>query len=335
MPSSHRRPLLCFSVCCILFSHALLAQVAYDGAILDRLGKWDSYPSHLFYGGQHHIWWCSRSTVSGSLSTYTDGIFHAVKTGSLGLGGLGGWAGYTEVFNNTKSPWSTNHTCDPSVIRGTFSYNGKAYTHAMYWTSDTNAVTAGVDNAVGVAFSNDGLTWIPYPSPVITTYNPPDGSYGAGAGSVNFNPATGKLAYAYDDTTLSPVSRLMETTDGITFTPSPPYSTQLSAVSPSQGRAPDIAFDPQNLRWYATVQVLDQEVRVLRSSNTNDLFGPWVQVGLFNSVLTGNVRNNNPGLGKNADGTLYIDAQGWAYVFFGTGTAQASTWQVAQGRFRP
>lgn len=170
------KPIRRFVICVVLlsaFCPSLRAQIAYDGMILDRLNKWDSYPSHLFYGGKHHIWWCSRSTVHGCLSTYTDGIFHAVKTGSLGPGG---WTGYQEVFNRTQSPWSCNHTCDPSVIRGTFSYNGVSYTHAMYWTSDTNMVTPGVDNAVGVAFSNDGLTWTPYPSPVVTTFNPPNGS---------------------------------------------------------------------------------------------------------------------------------------------------------------
>jgi hypothetical protein len=312
-----------------------MAQVVYDGAILDRVGKWDSYPSHLFYGGKHHIWWCSRSSVQGSLSTFVDGIFHAVKTGSLGTGGLGGWTGYTEVFNHTQSPWSSNHTCDPSVVLGTFSYNGKTYSMAMYWTSDTNMVTAGVDNAVGVAFSNDGIAWTPYPFPVITTYNSPNGTYGAGAGSVNFDPTTGRLVYAYDDTTLSPVSRLKQTTDGISFVPTPPYATQLSAAGPGQGSAPDIAYNPQNLRWYAVVQVLDQEILVLRASNQNDLFGPWDLIGVFDSTITRNASNNNPGLGKIANGTLYIDAQGWAYAFFGTGTSNASTWQVAQGRFRP
>jgi hypothetical protein len=74
---------------------------------------------------------------------------------------------------------------------------------------------------------------------------------------------------------------------------------------------------------------------VLRSSNTNDLLGPWVEVGTFNSAITGNLSNNNPGLGRNSDGMLYIDGQGWAYAFFGTGTHNSSTWQVAQGRFRP
>jgi len=36
-------------VVCFLFSQHLSAQLVYDGAILDRVGKWDSYPSHLNY----------------------------------------------------------------------------------------------------------------------------------------------------------------------------------------------------------------------------------------------------------------------------------------------
>lgn len=140
---------------------------------------------------------------------------------------------------------------------------------------------------------------------------------------------------AYDDTTMNPASRLKQSSNGIAFTPSPPTLTQLSTAAPGQSLAPDISYNSLNQRWYATVQVFDQEVRILRARNTNDLLGPWDLIGTFNSTVTGNVRNNNPGLGKNGNGSLYIDAQGWAYVFFGTGTNQASTWQVAQGRFRP
>jgi hypothetical protein len=326
------RLFLSLSLFCLFLPQSLGAQITYDGPIIDRLNKWDSYPSHLFYGGKHHIWWCSRATVQGCLSTYVDGIFHVVKTGSLGAGG---WTGWQEVFTHNQSPWSCNHTCDPSVIRGAFTYNSQTYTHALYWTSDNNALQPGIDNAVGVAFSNDGLTWTAHPTPVITTYNVPNGSYGAGAGGVAFDPVTGKLMHAYDDTTVNPASRLKDSTDGLSFTPTPPYATQLSVAAPGQNLAPDIVYHMQGSRWYAAVQVFDQEIRVLRSRTTNDLLGLWDVIGTFNSLVTGNARNNNPGLGKNAGGSLYVDAQGWAYVFFGTGTNQASTWKVAQGRFRP
>lgn len=306
------------------------AQILYDGAIIDRLNKWDSYPTHLFYDGKHHVWWCSRSSVSGTVSQYVDGIFHVVKTGSLGPGD---WTGWQEVLNHANTPWPNNHVCDPSVIRGSFSYNSNTYSHALYWTSDTNSTQGGIDNAVGVAFSNDGLTWVPLPTPVITTYNPPNGTYGAGAGGVALDPTTGKLLYAYDDTTLSGPTRLKESTDGRTFTPTPPYETRLYATVFGSS-SPDISFNPQDSYWYATVQLYDVAVYVLRSRYKQAPLAQWDVLGVIDVTTTGNVRNNNPGLGKDSNSHLFVDSQGWAYVFFGTGTDSPSTWQVAQARFR-
>ena len=60
-------------------------------------------------------------------------------------------------------------------------------------------------------------------------------------------------------------------------------------------------------------------------------------MGIFNSTATGSPQNHNPGLAKNSDGSLYTDAQGWAYAFLTVGLERpdVTTWAVGQGRFRP
>lgn len=316
----------------LLVAPSGLAQIAYDGTILDRANRWDGYPAHLFYGGKHHVWWCSQG------SNFQDAIYYAHKSGALGPGG---WSSPVQVLAHAQVPWATNHTCDPSVIRGTFSYNGQSYSHALYFTADN---AGGTDNSVGVAFSNNGTSWISYPTAVVP-YTGPVGLYGAGMSGVARNPATGKIVHAYLDTTYNPILRLNETSNGVCFTPSPPWTTQLHAAGRlgNDGQGPDIAYNPSDGHWYAAIKnhdpqgVYDGETRVLRATNPNDLLGSWQVIGVFNSSVTGFPQNHNSGLGKLQDGQLYVDSQGWAYVFLSVGQVRPNvgTWRVAQGRFRP
>lgn len=310
-----------------------LAQIAYDGTILDRANRWDGYPAHLFYNGKHHIWWCSQG------NNVKDVIYYSSKSNSLGPGG---WSTPVQVLANAQVPWASNHVCDPSVIRGSFSYNGNNYTHALYFTADT----AGGDTeaSIGVAFSSNGTSWTAYPIPVVS-YAGPSGLYGAGMSGVARHPSSGKIMHAYLDTTYNPLLRLNETVNGISFSPSPPWATQLHAAGRlgNDGQGPDIAYNTSDGHWYATIKnhdpqgIYDGETRVLRATNANDLLGSWQVIGILNSSVTGFPQNHNAGLGKLQDGQLFVDSQGWAYVFLTVGQQRPNvgTWQVAQGRFRP
>lgn len=310
-----------------------LAQIVYDGIILGRASRWDGYPSHLYFSGKHYIWWCSQGNNA-------DVIYRSTKTGSLGPGG---WSTFAQVFSEAQSPWATHHTCDPSVIRGTFSYNGVAYSYAMYYTSDTNASGVGGNNSIGVAFSKDGVSWTSYPNAIILPGGTGTG-YGAGMSGVAFNKTTGKLMHAYLDSSVNPLLRLSESGNGINFTPLPGTATQLHAAGRlgNDGQGPDISYNTADRHWYAAIKnhdpqgIYDGETRVLRAINADDLLGSWQVIGIFNSGVTGWTQNHNPGLGKNSDGTLYLDSQGWAYVFFTVGNPRpdVGSWEVAQGRFR-
>lgn len=310
------------------------AQIAYDGIILGRANRWDGYPSHLYFGGKHYIWWCSQGANS------TDVIYRSTKTGSLGPTG---WSTPAQVFSEAQSPWATHHTCDPSVIRGTFTYSGQTYTYALYYTADTNTSGVGGDASIGVAFSNDGINWTSYPNAILFPAGTGSG-YGAGMSGVAFYPPTGQLMHAYLDSSVNPILRLNASSDGISFSPFPPQATQLHAAGRlgNDGQGPDISYNTADRHWYAAIKnhdpagIYDGETRVLRSTNPDDLLGTWEVLGIFNSSVTGWPQNHNPGLSKNQDGTLYVDSQGWAYVFFSVGNERpdVGTWEVAQGRFR-
>ena len=310
-------------------SPAAELEIVYDGVILGRAGKYDGYPAHLHDSGTHSIWWCSQGTY--------DEIWRATKTGSLGPGN---WSAPQKAFGTSQSLWSVRHTCDPSVIKGSFQYEGRQYALALYYTAWNDSQGT---NAIGVAFSNDGLTWRPHPAPVVLRQGNTPG-YGAGMSGVAFQPGTGKLLHAYLDSTLVPILRLNETTDGLHFSPVPASATQLAQAGRQgdDGQGPDIAYNPADGHWYAAIKnhdpagIYDGETRVLRSAHP-DILGPWEVIGLFNSSNTGWQQNHNPGLGKNGNGSLYIDSLGWGYVFFTVGNPRpdTSTWDIAQGRFRP
>jgi hypothetical protein len=211
MSKSSLRLLVVLSLLFAATPAVLYAQLVYDGIILGRYNKYDGYPTHLLVNGTHHIWWCSQGTY--------DEIWHSTKVGSLGSGG---WSMPTKVFGTGQSPWSLKHTCDPSILKGNFSYIGRSYSYVMFYTS----VRSTGDNAIGVAFSKDGLIWQAHTSPVITPSSATAG-YGAGMSGVAYKPGTSLIEHAYLDSTLVPLLRLTEGTGGLTFSPLPGTATQL------------------------------------------------------------------------------------------------------------
>jgi len=321
-----------------LFAGSVPAQVVYDGIILDRPNKWDGYPAHLFINGTHYIWWCSQGGGN------EDTIWFSSKAGSLGPGG---WATPQQVFSYVNTAWVAHdgHTCDPSVVHGSFPYQGHTYAYALYFTGVYNnaGTHLGGENGIGVAFSNNGLAWTTSQAPIINPAGMGTGGYGAGMSGVSFGP-DGTLMQAYLDSNETPDLLLASSTDGSTFSPLPGTATQLEAAGRyGDGQGPDIAYNYANGYWYAVIKntdaqgIYDGETRVLRALQANTLLAGWQVIGMFNSSNTSWTQNQNPGLGKTSNSGLYIDASGWAYVFFTVGNQRpdVASWAVAQGRFRP
>lgn len=110
----------------------------------------------------------------------------------------------------------------------------------MYFTA--HVPSSGGDNSIGVAFSKDGISWVVPPNPIIVPAGNP-AFYGAGMSGVARHPSNGRLMHAYLDTTYDPLLRLKESSDGINFTPNPPWATQLHLAGRlgNDGQGPDIA----------------------------------------------------------------------------------------------
>ena len=254
------------------------AAVVYDGVINGRANKYDYAPAHLFVSGTHHLWWCSQSN-SG------DEIWYSKKTGALGVGG---WNAPIKVFNTAQSPWSWKHVCDPSVIRGSFPYQGTTYSYAMYYTSLPSSTSLSDD--IGVALSRTGINWNAYPTSIIKPSSNDPTQYGAGMSGVSYKPGTLIIQHVYFDSTLAPDPiRLTEGTGGIVFSPLPGNLTTIDDYGRfADGQGPDVAYYPTDQRWYAVIKtpdpngVYDGETRILRAVNPDTLTGPWSVIGIIN-----------------------------------------------------
>jgi len=65
----------------------------------------------------------------------------------------GVWQPKTLVLSPSATGWDLEHTCDPSVIKGEFNYNGTTYQWAMFYLGCD--VTTCKHNQIGVAFANN------------------------------------------------------------------------------------------------------------------------------------------------------------------------------------
>lgn len=77
--------------------------------------------------------------------------------------------------------WDDHHTCDPSVIEGSFKWNNTTYRFAMFFLSNMYGVYY---NEIGVAFSNslDADSWVKYPNQIVRKTWANDGDQMIGGG---------------------------------------------------------------------------------------------------------------------------------------------------------
>ena len=120
------------------------------------------------------------------------------------------------VLAETQGGWDSVYTCNPKVIRGTFANplgNGESFTYAMYYVG-TGSLT-GFDNSIGVAFSNDGISWKKYPHPIISPET--QEGYGLGQPAVYNNDHHAAIRMFYEDDSVYPRHVEAISSDGVHF----------------------------------------------------------------------------------------------------------------------
>jgi hypothetical protein len=289
------------------------------GAVVGRAGRYDYSPSIIQTGNRLQIWWCGQGRNPQNSSQDTDSILYATIDTTTGRK-----TDPVIVLAETPGTWDTVFTCNPRVIRGSFVNplgDGMTYTYAMYYVA--TAAPAGVDNNIGVAFSNDGIAWNKYKEPVILS----DTVLGYGVGQPAVYNIDGKsnLILLYEDSNASTEHFKATSTDGIHFSVQGKLTKNgfdPSNPSPTWG---DIGYDPVTGYWYAAFDHLpvrdpattggQHEIgpygeQLYRIPDTSLLTGatPWEMLKTIDTNSTGYEANFLAGLLKDQYGNLNVGA---------------------------
>lgn len=300
------------------------ASVKVGPKVVGNNGLYNYSPSIIQNGNVQQFWWCGQGQNPNNPSQNSDTIQYE----SINLS-TGATVGPLTVLGETPGGWDSAYTCNPKVVEGSFTNplgNGTTYTYAMYYVGTAN--TAGTFNSIGVAFSNDGISWNKYPSPVIS-YDPADTGYGVGQPAAYNSNGASNIWLLYEDDYPSLEHVLATTTDGVHFTSQGTLTTnglnqveiagQSSASAPSWG---DAAFDYSTNEWYA---VFNMNVRnpsttggitergqygvVVYRIPASDLLNgasPWKQVFSADTNLTGYESNFIPSFLRDIYGNVNV-----------------------------
>ncbi|GJE48396.1 hypothetical protein GOFOIKOB_1425 [Methylobacterium tardum] len=300
-------------------------------------------PSLITENGTTDIWWCGQGK--------TDVIYHRSYNAQTGFSPA------QVVFQPTPGSWNRQYVCDPSVIKGSFTNpaDGQHYAYAMYYSGADNL--PGNNNQTGLAFSNDKVTWIGHPSPVIAPLNPvvAQTNYGAGQpASFAVGGQPGHYVFVTDLTGPQGVPGfgdlyVRHTADGVHFdAPArvPNLATDGTTINPNS----DFGYDASSGEVYvitglpgrvcAQVACKDPARNPDRETYQLGLFKMplkallsgkpvrWTPSGYLNSDVTGFYLNHSPGFQRDPHGSLtpFLPA---ITVFYAGGDPYPGTWRIA------
>jgi hypothetical protein len=293
-----------------------VSPVARTGVVVSVRGSYNYSPSVIQSGQQQQFWWCARANNPSNPSQSSDTIqYQAVDLAT------GETQSPVTVLAETAGSWDAAFVCNPRVIKGTFSNplgNGQTYSYEMFYVATSNST--GITNSVGAAFSNDGITWNKYPSPLISSSRA--SSFGiAQPAAYNQDGKSGIVLFYEDDTSVLRHVKALST-DGIHFTEEGTLTIlglDKNNGNPSWG---DIGHDPVTGYWYAgfnlpsrapgttdgVVERGDYGIQLYRIPNTGLLTGttPWQLVKTFDTNLTGYEANFLPGFLHDEFGNLNV-----------------------------
>jgi hypothetical protein len=297
-----------------------------DGAIVGRGALYNYSPSVIQMGDVQKFWWCGTGKNPTNPSQTSDTIlYESINTVTHAK------YGPVIVLAESKDHWDQTYTCNPRVIRGTFVNplgNGETYTYEMFYVGTTH----DFGNAIGAAFSKDGIQWTKYPEPVIPTTS--YANYGVGQpGAYNVDGKSG-ITLFYEDYT--PVLHHVEatSTDGIHFTVQGTLTTNgLDPTYPDPDWG-DIGYDPSTKYWYAAFDL------AIRAPSTTGDFGergpygfqlyripasslltgaePWQMLKIVDTNLTGYESNFLPSLLHDQYGNINVGSYPALQLFVST-----------------
>lgn len=329
------------------------------GAIVGRPNLYDYSPSVIETGNTVRVWWCGLASNPNNSAQQSDTIQYStidLDTGQVSKP--------QTVMGETPGAWDSAYTCNPQVVGGAFVNplgDGQTYTYAMYYVG--TALHSGLGNSIGVAFSNDGLTWKKYPRPVIA--NAIAAAYGLGQ-PVPWNSDGNAAIQIFYESSIGADVRHFETasTDGVHFTTVGQLTTNgLRDPLASWG---DMAFDSKTGYWYAAFNAALRPASMTGNTQERGQLGvvlyripagslltgatPWQEMHTFDTNATGYESNFIAGFLRDSYGDLNIGPYpaielltsisnpraAWDSAPAGvSGSAQPSSWDVGVDNWVP
>ena len=187
-------------------------------------------PTVIQSGNVQQLWWCGGGFNPNDTAQWTDTILYEWINTSTHAHSVP-----VPVLGETPGAWDNLYTCNPKVVKGSFVNplgNGATYSYAMYYVA--LGTEPGTNNFIGVAFSNDGMSWKKYPHPIIAAETQ-DG-YGVGQPAAYNTDQHAAIRLFYEDWSfyLHHVDAI--SSDGVHFTPVGVLNTNgLDRIQPRLG----------------------------------------------------------------------------------------------------
>lgn len=144
--------------------------------------------------GTRHIYYCTNKTA-GNVTDYI-----GYRKATLN-NGVYTYSNETIVLSPTSNAWDSRHTCDPSVIKGSFTYNSHTYSYLMAYlgclTSDSSNNEVGLavsDSPAGPWTKVDSLNPFKHFTP---SSDPNDWEWGYGQPSIMSIDKAGQVLFTY------------------------------------------------------------------------------------------------------------------------------------------
>lgn len=260
-------------------------------------------------GSKDRFWWCGVDTSTGVVREVIWYKHFDFNTNQ--------WSTPFIALPPEPANWDKYLVCDPSVVKGTFLYDGQTWSYAMYYTANIDPCCNGVNNAIGVAFSNDLVRWIRQP-PIINAevadsrgrcpvnpVNPEGKCYGAGQQSaVRINGTTAGVRLFFRDNSSGTEKEYIATSsNGYTFGPRTLVPT--SGLNGTVAVGGDVAHSPTDGYYYTAFPELNagqygrsgSAVTLARipAASVEAGTGSWTLLGQINTDVTLSRYNDNPG----------------------------------------
>jgi hypothetical protein len=228
--------------------------------------------------------------------------------------------------SDNRELWDSRHVCDPSVVRGEFSYGVTNYEYAMFYTGSKDPKSNGTQNEIGVALSNDQKNWTKYPLPVVPRYAD---SWGVGQPSAISVDGKGKIllfysrddvhptgqyetfAQLFDMSDVSSIQRLIREwrvpTAGLETPKYDDTNVLLHNADFGYDTVTDMFFAIHPSRYDFADPTFVAAEEQLVSISASDLWagtGLWKIIDTIDSRDSEHARNHNAALAKTAYGTL-------------------------------